>query len=713
MSKSRGEGLPIRRVFISHVDSYVGRNIGEYLSQCVVGESTEPLDLEEEEEGEEQDGFSQAREGTYQVVGSLSQTQQQPPPFVLETVQASSREELKSFLLGCDIIVYDIRETADLLDEAAWVHSALHSEIENFKDPKIFILISSFMTWTLTKPVDPDDPEVPFTEDDHRKRRPHPAFKDHVALEKLVMKLGKTSKKKFIGYVVSSGLPYGMGEEPFHFIFKTAWLGELPAVPVIERGTNVLPTIHIRDLAGVIQNIADHKPKTRYILAVDEGKHTQLEIAQAISKRLGTGRISHISKQEAMSNKDCLPHHVEQLLLDVCAEAVFVKEELNVRWVAEAGLLANLERVVREFRATRKLQPIKICILGPPVTGKSTVAQMLCKHYKIHHVNMKDVITEALTKLERIVGSAGRKEETEWHEDDVEAFTEDVQEAQDFLEALRENMLQNEGRLEDSYLVRLYKEKLSSPPCQNQGFVLDGFPKTFAQAVQLFGVEDEEDGEELNKRKVPLFDKSIIPELVVSLDAEDDVVLHRAMALPECAVREADLTEERVRRRLAEFHALRSEDDTVLDYFDELEIHPDHIDVSVCEVAQIKRRIRKLIGEPRNYGPSAEEQLELAQRAEVKRREREARRRVDQLLMDAQQAAQRLCQEEEWRACWEEVKRQEREAMGARHLPLRNYLMKYVMPPLAQGLDECCKVKPHDPIDFVAEYLLQYNCDKE
>lgn len=30
-------------------------------------------------------------------------------------------------------------------------------------------------------------------------------------------------------------------------------------------------------------------------------------------------------------------------------------------------------------------------------------------------------------------------------------------------------------------------------------------------------------------------------------------------------------------RRLAEFRAINTEDETVLNYFDELEIHPDHI----------------------------------------------------------------------------------------------------------------------------------------
>lgn len=41
-------------------------------------------------------------------------------------------------------------------------------------------------------------------------------------------------------------------------------------------------------------------------------------------------------------------------------------------------------------------------------------------------------------------------------------------------------------------------------------------------------------------------------------------------------------------RRLAEFRAVNTEDETVLNYFDELEIHPDHIG-KFRELALIKR----------------------------------------------------------------------------------------------------------------------------
>lgn len=47
-----------------------------------------------------------------------------------------------------------------------------------------------------------DDPDIPFTEDDYRRRKPHPNFKEHISAEKAVMKLGKTVSNCFLSYLI-------------------------------------------------------------------------------------------------------------------------------------------------------------------------------------------------------------------------------------------------------------------------------------------------------------------------------------------------------------------------------------------------------------------------------------------------------------------------------------------------------------------------------
>ncbi len=51
-------------------------------------------------------------------------------------------------------------------------------------------------------------------------------------------------------------------------------------------------------------NIADGRPKTRYILAVDDSKPTQEEVVRAISEQLGTGKVQLVSKEDGLLSQD-------------------------------------------------------------------------------------------------------------------------------------------------------------------------------------------------------------------------------------------------------------------------------------------------------------------------------------------------------------------------------------------------------------------------
>jgi adenylate kinase len=57
----------------------------------------------------------------------------------------------------------------------------------------------------------------------------------------------------------------------------------------------------------------------------------------------------------------------------------------------------------------------------------------------------------------------------------------------------------------------------------------------------------------------------------------------------------------------------------------------------------------------------------------------------------------------------EQVKKQERDVLQIQSEPLRNYLLKYVMPTLTKGLIQVAKVRPEDPVDYLAEFLFQQN----
>jgi len=68
-----------------------------------------------------------------------------------------------------------------------------------------------------------------------------------------------------------------------------------------------------------------------------------------------------------------------------------------------------------------------------------------------------------------------------------------------------------------------------------------------------------------------------MPELIVNLDAGDEFLRDRVMNLPENVVVGTHNTEAGLLRRLADYRAINTDDETVLNYFDELELHPEHI----------------------------------------------------------------------------------------------------------------------------------------
>jgi len=86
--------------------------------------------------------------------------------------------------------------------------------------------------------------------------------------------------------------------------------------------------------------------------------------------------------------------------------------------------------------------------------------------------------------------AAADEEEEEAEESDFDYDDRGREEAyQELLDAINEAREQG-SRLDDQIITRLFRDRLHSKPCQNQGFVLDGYPKTIDQAKELFSGTD-------------------------------------------------------------------------------------------------------------------------------------------------------------------------------------------------------------------------------
>ncbi|XP_069573933.1 adenylate kinase 7-like, partial [Brachyistius frenatus] len=536
-----------------------------------------------------------------------------------------------------------------------WAVSALHGEIGRFSRPKMFILVSTVMTWACSNPIDPESVELPFTDEIFWRRKAHPNFQQHIELERRVVKLGKTNRKLFSTYVVASGLQYGMEEQVFHYAFKKSWLGQEKRVPVFGDGKNIVPMIHVKDLASVVQNVIQQRPKPFYLLAVDSSSNTMLDVVKTISSALGRGHIQKTIFQEAFFMQDLSVMEIDSLQVNLRMEAIYIRKLFSLSWLCETGLVENMEAVVEEYRQTRGLLPIRVCVLGPPAVGKTTMSKKICEHYQLHHIFLKDADVS--------FQSGGPPDEP----------------------------------------LEVLKRKMMSNPCKNQGFVLDDFPRTFEQAEELFYAEEQEGVSQTRK---------MLPELVLSLDASDSFLIDRVINLPESLVTEHHYEQEHFLRRLARYREGNMEEEPVVHYFIEQDISPVLLEITSNDQSDwwlLMQKIFTAVGPTRNYGASITEVEEEERKETEERMKREAKERAEEEQQEEEEARSRAASWEESTRRLEEVRQQEAELLEAESGPSRKYLMEHVMPTLTQGLIECCTVQPDNPVDFLAEFLFKNN----
>ena len=130
---------------------------------------------------------------------------------------------------------------------------------------------------------------------------------------------------------------------------------------------------------------------------------------------------------------------------------------------------------------------MRLVLLGPPGAGKGTQASAIVKKYNIPHISTGDI------------------------------FRANIKEGTDLGKKAKEYM--DKGLLvPDELVVSLVEDRLNKADCDN-GFLLDGFPRTVYQAEALDSV---------------LSSKGIKLDRVVNIEADSKVLIERAIGRRIC-----------------------------------------------------------------------------------------------------------------------------------------------------------------------------------
>jgi len=172
---------------------------------------------------------------------------------------------------------------------------------------------------------------------------------------------------------------------------------------------------------------------------------------------------------------------------------------------------------------------MNVILLGPPGAGKGTQAAHICEKFNIPQISTGDMLRAA-----------------------VIAGTEIGLEAK--------KVIDSGGLVSDDIIIALVKERIQSPDCEN-GYLLDGFPRTIAQAdslktqginidyVVVVQVPDEDIVTRMSGRRVHLTSGR-----TYHIDFNPAIVQNKDDLTGEDLIQRVDDKEDIVRDRLSIYH---------------------------------------------------------------------------------------------------------------------------------------------------------------
>jgi hypothetical protein len=347
---------------------------------------------------------------------------------------------------------------------------------------------------------------IGYTEEEYLQREPIDVFRKIKEYEDYLLNLKHDNLNI---YIVCAGIPYGNAETIFNYFFKSAWLQFPEELPYLNDGVNLIPTIHVKDLAKIVRQVIERKPEQRYIFAVDQTHDKTLKnLISSISRGIGTGKTKSIEykrenllsfsqqdffidpKKTAETKKMKLLitnnelNWQEFLNYDIMlAPSKFIEEDFE--WYCKDGIPKNLKKLLKEFTLFRKLRPLKIVLNCSDSDMRKLFASKLAKFFNIPIVNLDKVMS--LLDLS---------------EDELDDEEKEMKKKYLFLKDRLENLNPDDKNERNELLMtydeiqfEAFKYCLNENDSVNRGYVLEGFPLVMHDVGMLYykKVEIKED----------------------------------------------------------------------------------------------------------------------------------------------------------------------------------------------------------------------------
>ncbi|PWU90994.1 hypothetical protein C4B63_46g54 [Trypanosoma cruzi] len=232
-----------------------------------------------------------------------------------------------------------------------------------------------------------------FTEDQYNRRIPHAKYYNWREAERVVA-AWNSEERNIQTCVVFSGLQYGEGEDALQPFFAQAWNRGKRGLPIYGDGTQLVPTVHIRDLVTFTKRLieTEEPPALPYVFATDSGTVSWQRMVNAMNRAFGGEKTFHVPSQEY-----ALYSNVELFTLNMRVDNQTMQNLMPAAedWVAQSGFVANISKTAFEYVTAHHLHPIRLVVLGPPLSGKTYLAEALAqRHYHLPTFTMERVLEE-------------------------------------------------------------------------------------------------------------------------------------------------------------------------------------------------------------------------------------------------------------------------------------------------------------------------------